>query len=152
MGKKYSILLILFCFVFVVPAHATQVLSIGTAPAGGAWYGLGGALADVITKNVEGVTAIAEVTGAAIENVKLLGTKNIELGFTINAIAKSGFDGKAPFKQKYINIRTLCKENFYYFGVSCTRCTMERCGAVNIAGIDVSALSNKFFHNIFHPP
>lgn len=87
--------------------YAQKVISIGTAPPGGAWYGIGGALADIITSEVEGVKAIAEVTGAAIENVKLMGTKKIDIGFTINDIAKAGYEGEAPFKEKYPNLRTL---------------------------------------------
>jgi TRAP transporter TAXI family solute receptor len=106
MFKKTVLFSLLIAFVLVPPAFAQKVISIGTAPAGGAWYGIGGALADIITKNVAGVTAVAEVTGAAIENVKLLGTKKIEMGFTISDIAKRGYDGKPPFTEKYPNIRT----------------------------------------------
>jgi TRAP transporter TAXI family solute receptor len=105
--KKFAFLLVLVSIFMAEQSFGAKVISIGTAPSGGAWYGIGGALADVITKNVEGVTAIAEVTGAAVENVKLLGTKKIEIGFTINALAEAGFEGKPPFKERYDNIRTL---------------------------------------------
>jgi TRAP transporter TAXI family solute receptor len=105
--KKSLILILFFCLALPLSADAEKMISIGTAPAGGAWYGLGGALADVITKNVEGVTAVAEVTGAAIENVKLLGTHKIDIGFTISVIGQSGYEGKPPFKEKYTNLRTL---------------------------------------------
>jgi len=100
-----SLLLIISIISF--SAASTQVISIGTAPAGGAWYAIGGALADVITKNVDGLIANAEVTGAAVENVKLLGLKEIQLGFTINAIAEAGYKGKPPFPSAYKNLRTL---------------------------------------------
>lgn len=107
--KKYFLLLIMIiiCLSFSLFAQEKKVISIGTAPPGGAWYGIGGALADVITTEVEGVKAVAEVTGAAIENVKLLGTRKIDMGFTINDIAKAGYEGKEPFKEKYPNLRTL---------------------------------------------
>jgi len=105
--KKFLILLVMVMLAFPLSASAKDMISIGTAPAGGAWYGIGGALADVITKNVPGVTAVAEVTGAAIENVKLLGTHKIDIGFTISTIGKLGYDGKPPFKEKYTNLRTL---------------------------------------------
>jgi len=66
-------LFVIMCgLLFASSAQATKVISVGTAPAGGTWYAIGGALADIITKHVEGVTAIAEVTGAAVANVKLL--------------------------------------------------------------------------------
>ncbi len=107
--RKIFILLILILTSFSLSTFAQEkkVISIGTAPPGGAWYGIGGALADVITNEVEGVKAVAEVTGAAIENVKLLGTRKIDIGFTINDIAKTGYEGEAPFKEKYSNLRTL---------------------------------------------
>lgn len=108
MVKKLSILSVLsFLVLTCSPVQAARVISIGTAPAGGAWYAIGGVLAEVITQNVKGVTAVAEVTGAALENVKLLGTKKIDLGFTINAIARAGFRGMKPFPKKYSNIRIL---------------------------------------------
>lgn len=108
MVKKVLILSVLSLWVLMCsPVHAAKVVSIGTAPAGGAWYAIGGVLAEVISQNVDGVTAVAEVTGAAVENVKLLGTKKIDLGFTINAVASAGFLGKTPFKAKYDNIRIL---------------------------------------------
>ncbi|TET82344.1 MAG: TAXI family TRAP transporter solute-binding subunit [Desulfobacteraceae bacterium] len=107
MLKKISWLVILFSLVFVSSAQAAKVISVGTAPAGGTWYAIGGALADIITKHVEGVNATAEVTGAAVANVKLLGTKEIQIGLTINAIAKQGYEGRRPFKQKYTNIRSM---------------------------------------------
>jgi TRAP transporter TAXI family solute receptor len=107
MKMMIGLLVFFLTLAIIPPVQAQRVISIGTAPAGGAWYGIGGALADVITKEVEGMKAIAEVTGAAIENVKLIGTKKIEIGFTINDIAKQGYEGGAPFKEKYPNLRTL---------------------------------------------
>lgn len=107
MVKKMCVFVIMCGLVFASSAQAEKVISIGTAPAGGTWYAIGGAVADIITKHVKGVTAIAEVTGAAVENVKLLGTKEVEIGITINAIANAGYLGKRPFKEKYTNIRQL---------------------------------------------
>jgi len=105
--RKICLLFLLILLSLPIFAQEKKVISIGTAPPGGAWYGIGGALADVITKELEGIKAVAEVTGAAIENVKLLGTKKIDIGFTINDIAKQGYEGKEPFKEKYSNLRTL---------------------------------------------
>lgn len=107
MFKKSAVMVLMTFLVFAVSAQAAQVVSIGTAPAGGSWYANGGAIADIITKYVDGVTGIAEVTGAAVENVKLLGTKKVEMGITINAICNAGYLGKPPFKEKYPNLRIL---------------------------------------------
>lgn len=105
--KKAFMLVLALSLMLAVSAEAKKMISIGTAPAGGAWYGLGGAIADVITKNVDGVTAVAEVTGGGIENVKLLGTRKIDIVFTISVIGRNGLEGKPPFKEKYENLRTL---------------------------------------------
>lgn len=107
MLKKASVLAIMVFLVLTLSAHAAKVISIGTAPAGGSWYANGGAIADIITKHVDGVTGIAEVTGAAVENVKLLGTKQVEMGITINAVGNAGYLGKPPFKDKYPDLRIL---------------------------------------------
>ncbi|MDI7259941.1 MAG: TAXI family TRAP transporter solute-binding subunit [Thermodesulfobacteriota bacterium] len=105
--KKALIIFLFLCLAMPFLAEAKKVISIGTAPAGGAWFGLGGALADIITKNIEGVTAVAEVTGAAVDNVRFVGTKKIDIGFTIATVGQQGYGGEAPFKEKYLNLRTL---------------------------------------------
>jgi len=107
MKKAWIFLAAVLCLSLPLSAEAKKVVSIGTAPAGGAWYGLGGALAEVITKNVDGVTAVAEVTGAAVENVRFVGTKKIDIAFTIGTVGQQGYDGRPPFKEKYRNLRTL---------------------------------------------
>lgn len=107
MSRKILLVFVLIGLMFAPSVQAAEVLSIGTAPAGGTWYAVGGALADIINQHVKGVKATAEVTGAAVANVKLLGTKEIQIGFTINTIGKSGFGGTPPFKEKYTNIRAM---------------------------------------------
>jgi TRAP transporter TAXI family solute receptor len=107
MSRKILLISVLIGLIFASSVQAAEVISIGTAPAGGAWYACGGALADIITNHVEGVKASAQVTGAAVANMKLLGTKKVQMGFTINTIAKQAYDGRRPFKKKYTNIRAM---------------------------------------------
>lgn len=107
MARKISVLMVAFCLLFTVSAGAEKVISIGTATPGGSWYAIGGTVADIITKKVKDVTALSEVTGGAVVNVKLLGTQKVQMGITINAIANAGYKGKRPFKEAYTNLRTL---------------------------------------------
>jgi TRAP transporter TAXI family solute receptor len=107
MLKKMSCVMVLLGLLFATTVQAKELVSIATAMAGGAWYAAGGAIADIINNHVEGVTATAQTTGGAVANAKLLGTKKVQLGITINVIAKSAYEGRRPFKEKYTNIRTL---------------------------------------------
>ncbi len=50
-------------------ALAQQELSIATGGTGGVYYVYGGGLAELINRHVEGYNAVAEVTGASVENV-----------------------------------------------------------------------------------
>ena len=60
--------------------HAQQkTMSIGTGGTGGVYYPLGGAVANVLSKNLPNVQATAEVTGGSIDNLKLIGTGQSEM-------------------------------------------------------------------------
>ena len=55
-------------------AYAQQkTMSIGTGGTGGVYYPLGGAVANVLSKNLPNVQATAEVTGGSVDNLKLIG-------------------------------------------------------------------------------
>ncbi|MEE4113259.1 MAG: TAXI family TRAP transporter solute-binding subunit, partial [Desulfobacteraceae bacterium] len=49
----------------------TAFISIGTGGTGGIYYPYGGGVAEIWSKYVKDVKAVAEVTGASVENVKL---------------------------------------------------------------------------------
>lgn len=86
---------------------ANRVVNIVTAPPGGGWYVMGGALASVINDAVPGVQAVAEVSGGAEENVRLVGTGQSDLGFVISKTALQGYQGQEPFAQPFTNLRML---------------------------------------------
>ena len=86
---------------------STRVVNIVTAPPGGSWYVMGGALAGVINDAVPGVQAVAEASGGAEENVRLVGTGQSNLGFVIGKTALQGYEGREPFGQPFTNLRML---------------------------------------------
>jgi TRAP-type uncharacterized transport system substrate-binding protein len=71
--KRISILLSLCLILFFVGSAAakTTFISIGTGGTGGIYYPYGGGVAEIWSKYVPGIRAVAEVTGASVENVKL---------------------------------------------------------------------------------
>jgi hypothetical protein len=84
---------------------STRVVNIVTAPPGGSWYVMGGTLASIINDAVPGTQAVAEVSGGAEENVRLVGTGQAILGFVISKTALQGYQGQAPFSEPFPNLR-----------------------------------------------
>src|SRR5437764_4994550 len=79
-------------------AEAQQkTFSIGTGGTGGVYYPLGGAMANVLTKYLPGVQATAEVTGRSVDNLKLIGTGQSEIGFTMADAALDALKGQDKF-------------------------------------------------------
>ncbi|EGP08462.1 TRAP transporter solute receptor, TAXI family precursor [Bradyrhizobiaceae bacterium SG-6C] len=89
-------------------AHAQQkTMSIGTGGTGGVYYPLGGAVANVLSKNLPNVQATAEVTGGSVDNLKLIGTGKNELGFTMADAALNAYNGEDKFKSGKVPLQTL---------------------------------------------
>ena len=83
------------------PAAAkTTFISIGTGGTGGIYYPYGGGVAEIWSKYVKGVKAVAEVTGASVENVKLADKGETVVGEVMGDVAVAGYDGTSKFKGK----------------------------------------------------
>src|SRR5258706_4648265 len=88
--------------------HAQQkVMSIGTGGTGGVYYPLGGAVANVLSKTLPNVQATAEVTGGSIDNLKLIGTGQSEMGFTMADAALDAMQGQDKFKGGKVPLQAL---------------------------------------------
>lgn len=96
-----------------VPAGAQQ-LKMMTGPQGGSWYPLGGAIQNIIEKNVPG-TAVQVLPGAGISNVLGVQTGKAELGFGNAGSSVDGVNGVEPFKQKTANVCHIGTLYFQYF-------------------------------------
>ena len=90
-----------------LPAFAqAKTISIGTGGTGGVYYPIGGAIANVLTKNLPGMQATAEVTGGSVDNLKLIASGQSELGFTMADAALDALNGQDKFRAK-VPLRTL---------------------------------------------
>ena len=84
-----------------------QAISIGTGGTGGVYYPMGGAIANALSKYLPGVQATAEVTGASVDNLKLIGSGQSEVGFTMADTALEAVKGVDKFKGNKVDARTL---------------------------------------------
>ncbi|NLC76788.1 MAG: TAXI family TRAP transporter solute-binding subunit, partial [Clostridia bacterium] len=88
------------------PAQKVERISIATGGTGGTYYPYGAAMADIINKQIEGLEASAEVTGASVENARLLESGESALGLLMNDVVYMAVNGEGPFDQK-LELRTL---------------------------------------------
>ncbi len=84
-----------------------KTIAIGTGGTGGVYYPLGGGLANVLSKHLPGYQASAEVTGGSVDNLKLLGSGQSEIGFTMADAALDAFKGEDKFRGAKVAVRTL---------------------------------------------
>ena len=83
------------------------LLSIAAGTDSGTWHPIGGAIGNLINRNLDGVRINVEATEGGVENVRLLGTNQADIGLCIAATALNGYRGTSPYRQSYTNLRTL---------------------------------------------
>src|SRR3982074_3581812 len=86
-----------------------QIKAISIAPGGtgGVYYPLGGGLANVLSKEIPGLQATAEVTGGSVDNLKLINSGQSELAFVMADAALDALNGEDKFKGSNVPVRTL---------------------------------------------
>lgn len=89
------------CLVLSGPAMAKiTFIGIGTGGTGGIYYPYGGGVAEIWSKHVDGVKAVAEVTGASVENVRLAHSGETVIGEVMGDVAEAGYKGTGKFDGK----------------------------------------------------
>jgi TRAP transporter TAXI family solute receptor len=83
----------------------TRFVSIGTGGTGGVYYLYGGGVAELWSKNVDGVRAVAEVTGASVENTRLCHKEETLFGEIMSDVAYHAYNGIGRFEGKPQKIR-----------------------------------------------
>ena len=112
---KYKNLTVLFG-VFILAAGllvpgtglaAKKQITIGTASMGGAYYPVGTGVASLINKYVPEVDVRVEVTGGAVENPRLVGAGETDLGITNTSTGFFAVKGMKPYP-KELPIQAIC--------------------------------------------
>ncbi len=89
------------------PALAQQNIAIATGGTGGVYYPMGGGMANVLSKHLPGVQATARVTGGSVDNLKLIGSDQSEVAFTMVDAALNAVKGEDKFKSGKLDVKTL---------------------------------------------
>ena len=87
---------------------SSQALSIATGGTGGVYYPIGGGFAELIGKHIDGHTAVAEVTGASVENMALIHRGDATMALVLADTAYQAYHGEGQFEgRKVENTRAL---------------------------------------------
>ncbi len=103
MRKLFYLSLFIFltvCLVWANPSLAQRkFLTLASGSPGGVYYPLGGGMAVVIQKTTD-LRCAAESTGASVENCRLVGAGESDMGMVMGSIAYKALEGEKPFEQK----------------------------------------------------
>ena len=95
-------------------------LSIATGGTGGVYFVYGGALADQITQNIEGVEATAESTSASVDNMTLVGDESSDVAFSLADTAADGVEGREEFEGQPVPVQALAQLYINYTQIATT--------------------------------
>src|SRR5918996_2713962 len=95
-------------------------LSIATGGTGGVYFVYGGALADQITQNIDGVEATAESTSASVDNMNLIASESSDIAFTLADTAADAVEGREDFEGDPIPAQALAQLYINYTQIATT--------------------------------
>lgn len=156
------VLVFSICAVMSLPGTAqarTEFISIGTGGTGGVYYPYGGGLAEIWTKHVKNVRAVAEVTGASVENIKLAHKGETVVGEVMGDVAFESYYGKGRFEGKPQKIAAMFMmyQNLYHVvalkksGIRSLQDLKGKRVSVGSPGSGTEYKSNLVFHAIDLP-
>ncbi len=88
-------------------AQQSTQLAIATGTTGGVYYPLGGAIANVLSRSIPGLSATVEVTGGSVANNQLLGAGRVGLIFSQVDACVDAVRGVERFRGRPVNVRAL---------------------------------------------
>ena len=95
--KRLSILLGCVMLSLASLGFAQSNLSIATGGTGGVYFPTGGAYAEVINNHLDGFSAVAEVTGASVENVGLISRGDSDIALALADTVFQAYTGTGRF-------------------------------------------------------
>lgn len=106
-------------------------LSIATGGTGGVYYPYGGAIAKVISENIPGTEATAEVTAASVDNLKFVRDGKADIAFTLADTLADATKGNGAFAGQPVPARALAVLYDNYTHVV----TLTSTGIATVAGL-----------------
>ncbi|MBO5244800.1 MAG: TAXI family TRAP transporter solute-binding subunit, partial [Selenomonadales bacterium] len=83
-------------------AEKKKFVNIATGGTAGTYYPLGNAMADILNKNITGMTSSAQSTGASVANINMLKDDKVDIGFVQSDIAYYAMTGTEMFEGKQV--------------------------------------------------
>ncbi|MEX0695076.1 MAG: TAXI family TRAP transporter solute-binding subunit [Rhodospirillales bacterium] len=103
-------------FIAMAGSASAADIKLVTGPQGGSWYPLGGALKNLIEKQIAGAN-VQVGPGAGIANVKAVESGKADIGFANSVSTVDAINGKAPFEKNYKNVCNVATLYPQYFQV-----------------------------------
>lgn len=100
-------LLVVAFMTLLVTMQAATFLTIATGGTAGTYYPLGAGMADIWNKNIKGMNAMVQSTGASVANINLLKNKEVDVIFVQNDVAYYAYNGVELFKEPFPQLRGL---------------------------------------------
>lgn len=109
-----------------------QFLNIATGGTAGTYYPIGGAIAEILNKEIPSVNATAESTGATVANINMLKDNSVDMAIVQNDIVFYAINGTEMFEGKKIdNLRGIIS----LYPETCQFVTLENSGIKSIADL-----------------
>src|SRR3712207_3112943 len=112
-GRVLASAVVALVFLSVLAACSAEApgggnrLSVATGGTGGVYYVYGGALADQITQNIDGVEATAEATSASVDNMNLIASESSDIAFSLADTAADAVEGREDFRREPVPAQAL---------------------------------------------
>jgi TRAP transporter TAXI family solute receptor len=103
MALCWTIFVLAVSLSLALPAGSEQrtFLTLASGSPGGVYYPLGGGMAVAIEKTVPSLRCAAESTGASVENSRLVGNGDSDMGMVMGSVAHKALTGEQPFEKKF---------------------------------------------------
>lgn len=91
----------------VAYAQTKTNIFVATGPTTGVYYPIGGAIADVLTKNVPNLNATAGTTDGSMANLLLIQQRKADIGLSMTDASWDAYKGQGKFQDRKIDVRAL---------------------------------------------
>ena len=109
--------------------EGNKFLNIATGGTAGTYYPIGGAIAEILNKSIEGMNASAQSTGASVANINMLQEMSVDLAIVQNDITYYASQGSEMFSNKKMdNLRAIAS----LYPETCQIVTLEKNGISSI--------------------
>ncbi len=103
--KKWKLVLpvcllaVVMVFTLVGCGDDEELITLASGSTGGVYYPLGGAMAEVVNRDIEGLQCQSESTGASVENIRLVENRESDVAMAMGDAVFNAMEGTDPFEE-----------------------------------------------------